>query len=101
VPGEDVSGDGKPKKKTVCNPATLLGNVKKVGNIQALQEHWKYQKKQPTCLGTFCFVDEDGNHIPLSHKKLDCWCRQWYDFCSLSTTLTNLFVAKGGGTRNT
>jgi hypothetical protein len=80
VPGEDVGGDGKPKKKTVRNPATLPGNVKKVGNIQALQEHWKCQKKLPMCLGTFCFIDEDGNHIPLSHKKLDCWVSSMVQF---------------------
>jgi hypothetical protein len=61
------------KKKKSCDPATLPGNVKKVANIQSLQDHWKCAKKTAECLGTYCFVNKEGTHLPLSHERLDCW----------------------------
>jgi hypothetical protein len=54
IPDENAS---KLKKKTVQDPATLPGNVKKASNIQALQEHWACEKKQLNCLGMYCWVD--------------------------------------------
>ena len=61
------------KKKKSRDPATLPGNVKKVANIRSLQDHWKCAKKTAECLGTYCFVNKEGTHLPLSHERLDCW----------------------------
>ena len=69
----DNAAAEKLKKKKGHDPATLPGNVKKVANIQALQEHWKCAKKTPDCLGTYSFVNNEGMHLPLSHECLDCW----------------------------
>ena len=70
----------KAKKKKSHDPAMFPGNVKKVVNIQSLQEHWKYAKKMAECLGTYCFVNNEGMHLPLSHECLDCWAAAmvWY-----------------------
>jgi hypothetical protein len=61
------------KKKKLAQNEPLPGTANKTNNIVLLQGHWKCPKKQLTCNGTFCFVDEQGNHLPLSHQMLDCW----------------------------
>ena len=77
-----------PKKKR-HDPATLPRNVMKAANIQSLQEHWKCAKKTADCLGTYCFINNEGTHLPLSHEHLDFWaaamvhylfffCFYWY-----------------------
>ncbi|KAF8156684.1 hypothetical protein B0H34DRAFT_859408 [Crassisporium funariophilum] len=64
----------KGNKRTCRDPETLPGNVAKNSNIQCLQEQWKCQKQQSTCVGVYCFPDADtGEHLPLSHEQLDCW----------------------------
>ena len=80
----DNAAAEKLKKKKGRDPATLPGNVKKVANIRALQEHWKCAKKTPDCLGTYCFVNDEGTHLPLSHERLDCWAAAMvcsFSFC--------------------
>jgi hypothetical protein len=70
----DNANNGKGKKKS-RNPATLPGNIKKNENMKALRERWMCLKKQVSCLGMHCFINEDegGTHLPLSHERLDCW----------------------------
>ena len=76
----------KAKKEKKSDPATLPGNVKKAANIRSLQECWKCPKKTAECLGTYCFVNNEGTHLPLSHERLDCWasamvCYLLFFFC--------------------
>ena len=76
-----------PKKKS-HDPATLPRNVMKAANIGSLKEHWKCAKKTADCLGTYCFINNEGTHLPLSHEHLDFWaaamvhylffCFSWY-----------------------
>ena len=61
------------KKKAQIDPDTLPGNINRTSQIWILQERWACKKKQPTCMGTFCFVGNSGTHLPLSHSMLDCW----------------------------
>jgi hypothetical protein len=63
----------KPKKNGRKDPDTLPGNVEKINNIQRLQQHWKCNKKQNNCIGVYCYIDREGNHLSLSHQRLDCW----------------------------
>jgi hypothetical protein len=60
-------------KKKVRDPATLPGNVKKNAKIKELHERWPCPKKQISCTGTFCFIEPDGSHLPLSHERFDVW----------------------------
>ena len=68
------------KKKKGRDPATLPGNIGKAANIQTLQERWKCDKKTPNCMGTYCFVNNEGMHLPLSHERLDCWAAAMVHF---------------------
>ena len=43
--------NNKPKKNSRKDPDTLPGNVKKTNNIQMLQQHWKCNKRQNSCIG--------------------------------------------------
>jgi hypothetical protein len=70
---EEMENAEKAKKKKGRDPATLPGNVKKAANIRSIQERWKCAKKTAECQGTYCFVDNEGTHLPLSHERLDCW----------------------------
>ena len=70
---EADNGEKLKKKKGRTDPATLPGNVKKAANIRTLQERCKCAKQTPDCLGTYCFVNNEGTHLPLSHERLDCW----------------------------
>jgi hypothetical protein len=66
------------------DPATLLGNVNKVAQISLLQERWKCPKQTPVCFGAHCFINTDGEHIPLSHPRMECWASAIVSVCSLS-----------------
>jgi hypothetical protein len=70
---EEMEKAEKAKKKKGRDPATLPGNVKKAANIRSIQERWRCAKKTAECQGTYCFVDNEGMHLPLSHERLDCW----------------------------
>ena len=60
--------------KKVKDPALLPGNVAKNTNVQELQERWKCDKQQETCVGTYCYPHpKTKDHIPLNHERLDCW----------------------------
>jgi hypothetical protein len=74
-------------KKKSRDPATLPGNVNKNENIKALRERWVCPKKQASCLGMHCFINEDeGNtHLPLSHERLDCWAAAMVSACVYMT----------------
>jgi hypothetical protein len=72
----------KKKKGGRRDPATLPGNVGKAANIRTLQERWKCAKKTPDCQGTYCFVNNEGTHLPLSHECLDCWAAAMVHFYS-------------------
>jgi hypothetical protein len=63
----------KSTKKASRDPRTLPGNVRQIANIKALQEHWRCPKKTPTCLSFYCYIDDDGTHIPLGNEQLECW----------------------------
>ena len=65
--------NNKPKKNSRKDPDMLPGNVEKTNNIQMLQQHWKCNKKQNNCIGVYCYIDREGNHLSLSHQRLDCW----------------------------
>ena len=65
--------NNKPKKNSRKDPDTLFGNVKKTNNIQMLQQCWKCNKRQNSCIGVYCYIDREGNHLSLSHQRLDCW----------------------------
>jgi hypothetical protein len=72
--GDDKENElGKSKKKVMKDPDTLPGNVEKVNNIQKLQQCWKCDKRQGNCVGMYCYIDREGNHLSLSHQRLDCW----------------------------
>jgi hypothetical protein len=71
---EDLNNANNDKgKKKSRDPAMLPGNVKKNENLKGLRERWVCPKKQVSCLGMHCFIDEGGTHLPLSHERLDCW----------------------------
>ena len=79
------------KKKT--KDVEYLGNLKKTANVQELQKHWACEKKQPNCMGTYCYIFDDGSHLPLSNTSLECWafamvCRPHprVVYCSLYST---------------
>lgn len=63
----------KSKKKVTKDPDNLPGNLEKVNNIQMLQQRWKCDRKQNNCFGMYCYIDHEGNHVSLSHQRLDCW----------------------------
>ena len=65
--------NNKPKKNSRKDPDTLPGNVEKTNNIQMLQQRWKCNKRQNNCVGVYCYIDCEGNHLSLSHQHLDCW----------------------------
>ena len=70
---EPTAVNNKPKKKGTKDPDTLPGNVEKGINIQMLQQRWKCDKRQKNCIGVYCYIDREGNHLSLSHQRLDCW----------------------------
>jgi hypothetical protein len=84
VPDKEASQS---KKKTK-DPSLLPGNLKKTANIQALQECWVCEKKQPNCLGTFCYVLDDGTHFALSNACFECWAFAMVR-CPLSLSLNH------------
>jgi hypothetical protein len=70
----DINSSKKSKKKGQRrDPATLPGNVNKNHKIQELRAHWTCPKQTSACVGTHCFIDAGGSHIPLSHERFDCW----------------------------
>ena len=69
----EAAANNKSKKKVMKDPDTLPGNVEKANNIQMLQQHWKCDKRQINCVGMYCYIDREGNHLSLSHQHLDCW----------------------------
>jgi hypothetical protein len=80
-------------KKASRDPRTLPGNVKQLANIKALQENWRCPKKTPTCLSLYCYINDEGTHIPLGNEQLECWASAgMYSLVILSTTLSNLFL---------
>jgi hypothetical protein len=68
---EDLHDKGKKKTR---DPTMLSGNVKKNENLKALRERWVCPKKEASCFGMHCFINDEGSaHLPLSHERLDCW----------------------------
>ena len=55
------------------DPAFLPGNLKRNANIQRLQEAWKCPGKRDECVGTHCYIQNNGTHLPLGHERLECW----------------------------
>ena len=76
---EPISNN-KSKKKVTKDPDTLPGNVEKANNIQSLQHRWKCNKRQNSCVGMYCCIDFEGNHLSLSHQRLDCWASAMVHF---------------------
>jgi hypothetical protein len=70
---EPAANDKTKKKGGRKDPDTLPGNVEKTNNIQMLQQRWKCDKRQNNCIGVYCYIDREGNHLSLSHQRLDCW----------------------------
>ena len=70
----------KAKKKGTKDPDLLPGNVEKTNNIQMLQQRWKCNKRQNNCIGVYCYIDSEGNHVSLSHQRLDCWASAMVSF---------------------
>ena len=89
------ANNSKGKKKS-HDPATLPGNIKKNENMKALRDRWVYPKKQASCLGVHCFVNEDegSTHLPLSHERLDCWAAAMVSTCAyMSSDLLTQILA--------
>ena len=63
----------KTKKLKKLDDRDLPSTVQKYTNIEKLQKHWKCNKQQANCLGTWCYINHEGNHVPLGHQRLDCW----------------------------
>jgi hypothetical protein len=81
----------KSKKKVTKDPDSLPGNIEKANNIQILQQRWKCNKRQNNCVGIYCYIDREGNHLSLSHQRLDCWASAMVSAqSSLSTFLTEI-----------
>jgi hypothetical protein len=68
-----AAADDEKENKTKKSSDQLAGNLAKNNNISQIQEHWKCPKKQADCLGTHCYVDENGSHLPLGHERLKNW----------------------------
>jgi hypothetical protein len=84
-----MPANNKSKKKITKDPDTLPGNVEKAKNIQMLQHRWKCNKRENNCVGMYCYIDQEGNHLSLSHQRLDCWASAMVRFIqSLSIVLT-------------
>ena len=62
----------KAKKEGTKDRDILPGNVEKTNNIQMLQQRWKCNKQQNNCIGVYCYINSEGNHVSLSHQRLDC-----------------------------
>ena len=69
----EPAANDKSKKKSRKDPDTLPGNVENTNNIQMLQQRWRCNKRQNYCVGVYCYIDREGNHLSLSHQRLDCW----------------------------
>ncbi|KAF8815024.1 hypothetical protein BYT27DRAFT_7080856 [Phlegmacium glaucopus] len=67
--------EGSKDKKRYIEPAVLPGNVSRAENIRKLQNHWKCEKREPSCLGAYCYDSEEPGsvHLPLNHERLECW----------------------------
>ena len=76
--------NNKTKKKVTKDPDELPGNLKKTNNIQMLQQRWKCNKRQNNCVGVYCYIDREGNHLSLSHQRLDCWASAMVCVSSIS-----------------
>ena len=74
------------KKKKGRDPKTLPGFIKKNVKIKELHERWPWPKRQLSCTGTFCFIEADGSHLPLSHERFDVWASAMV--CALFLLLT-------------
>ena len=61
------------KKKKGRDPETLPGNIKKNAKIKELHKRWTCPQRQISCAGTYCFIEADGSHLPLSHECFDVW----------------------------
>ncbi|KAG5649180.1 hypothetical protein H0H81_005638, partial [Sphagnurus paluster] len=56
------------------DPDTLPGNVAKATQIQQLQEKWICDKRTPSCVSKWCFVDSQTQvHLALNPECLDLW----------------------------
>ena len=76
----EATVDEKSKKKAAKDPNNLPGNLNKLAKIAQLEKRWPCNQKQESCEGTFCYVDHEGNHLPLSHGRLDCWASSIVSF---------------------
>ena len=80
---EDLNNASKKKSR---DPAMLPGNVKKNENMKALRERWLCPKKEASCFGMHCFINDEGStHLPLSHERLDCWAAAMVSTCVYKT----------------
>ena len=80
---------GKSKKKLSKDTDLLPGNVQKVANIQALMVRWKCEKRQLNCMGTHCYILEDGAHLALSHEALESWAFAMVSCCHSQLPVTH------------
>ncbi|KAF5380154.1 hypothetical protein D9615_006147 [Tricholomella constricta] len=71
---DEEKQEPKSKKKKSKDPSLLPGNIAKASNILLLQERWKCEKREDTCVGTYCYPHPDTKvHLPLNHERFDCW----------------------------
>ena len=69
------------------------------------------QKKQPNCLGKYCFIFDNGTHLPLSNTCLECNSNvdsesslyvlasslaSSYSFCLPSPQVADIFSVESG-----
>lgn len=52
-------------------PKVLHTNINRDTNIQELHGRWPCAR--PECASSYCFVNENNEHIPLSHEMFDVW----------------------------
>jgi hypothetical protein len=52
-------------------PKILHTNINRDTNIQQLLGRWLCIR--PACGSSYCFVNENNEHIPLSHEMFDVW----------------------------
>ena len=85
----------KSAKKGSRDPRTYPGYVRQLANIKALQGEWRCTKKTPSCLSSYCYINNEGVHIPLGNEQLECWASAMVRVSLLLCLLhflTNIFL---------
>ena len=94
---ENVPDTSKGSKRK--DPEERPGNLKRNANIQRLQDAWKCPGKRDDCVGTFCFIQNDGSHLPLGHERLECWGSAMVSLALLPHMHAHNLVAQRRGIR--